>query len=217
MLESKQVINAAGMHFPLNSNVAPNEGMYLYNLIKQHNMTKTLEVGMAYGISALYMAQAHKELGLNSIQLPTGHANDSTFHSHIAIDPFQTTQWKGIGSYNLMKANLRQYCKVIEQESHLALPNLAMHQAHSFQLAFIDGMHLFDYTLLDFFYADLLVEENGFIVFDDAHMPSVQKVISHALTNRDYVQLDNGLQMNRVVTLQKKQNDVRRWDYHQDF
>ena len=57
----------------------------------------------------------------------------------------------------------------------------------------------------------------GYIVFDDAHMPSVQKVIAHALKNRAYVQIDNGLNNQRVVTLQKQRSDNRRWDYHVDF
>ena len=217
LIEAKQVQDAAGKNRSLDSNVAPDEGLYLFHLIKQHNMTKTLEVGMAYGISALYIAQAHRELNLHPVPLPVGKANDrSGGRPHTAIDPFQSTQWHSIGSLNLMRAELRHYVHLIEQESHFALPHLAMHQKGTFQLCFIDGMHLFDYTLVDFYYSDMLIVPGGFIVFDDAHMPSVQKVIAHALTNRAYVQIENGLNSPRVVTLQKSRQDDRSWDFHDD-
>ena len=218
ILEAKKVKDATGKIVRLDSNVAPDEGLYLYNLIKQNNMTRTLEVGMAFGVSTLYIAQAHYDLGHSESVLPNGNADDtSSQRSHYAIDPFQSTQWKSIGSFNLMRANLRALVQLIEQESHFALPQLAMHEKETFQLCFIDGMHLFDYTLIDFYYSDLIVEGNGYIVFDDAHMPSVQKVIAHALKNRAYVQIDNGLNNQRVVTLQKQRSDNRRWDYHVDF
>jgi predicted O-methyltransferase YrrM len=217
ILETKQVSDASGNVIQLDSNIAPDEGKYLYNLITTNNMTRTLEVGMAYGVSALYIAQAHKDLG-HTEQVPRGHADDaSSYRHHVAIDPFQSTQWASIGSFNLMKAGLRHLVSLVEQESHFALPHLTMHQASMFDLCFIDGMHLFDYTLVDFYYSDLLVREGGYVVFDDAHMPSVQKVIAHALKNRAYVQVDNGLNNQRVITLQKVRNDDRRWDYHVNF
>jgi len=217
MLETKQITNAAGATITLDSNVAPDEGKYIYSLIKNNNMTRTLEVGMANGVSTLYIAQAHHDMG-HTETVPRGHADDtSTTRHHVAIDPFQSTQWQSIGSFNLMKANLRHLVSLIEQESHFALPHLAMHQAGMYDLCFIDGMHLFDYTLIDFYYSDLLVKTNGYIVFDDAHMPSVQKVISHALSNRAWRKIENGLNNKRVITLQKLKRDDRRWDYHVDF
>lgn len=217
VLESKEVVDAAGHRIRLDSNVAPDEGLYLYHLIKENNMTRTLEVGMAYGVSAMYIAQAHRDLD-HSGRVPIGHADDTSSHrSHVAIDPFQSTQWKSVGSYNLMRAGLRDLVQLVEQESHFALPQLAMHERETFQLCFIDGMHLFDYTLVDFYYSDLLLSTGGYVVFDDAHMESVQKVIAHVLKNRAYLKIDNGLNSQRVVTLQKQRSDDRRWDYHVDF
>jgi len=52
--------------------------------------------------------------------------------------------------------------------------------------AFIDGMHTFDYTLIDFFYIDRLLNAGGVIVFDDLCIPAVNKVCRYALTNRAY-------------------------------
>jgi hypothetical protein len=36
------------------------------------------------------------------------------------------------------------------------------------------------------------------------------------LTNRAYVQIDNGLNNKRVITLQKVSDDDRKWDFHID-
>lgn len=50
----------------------------------------------------------------------------------------------------------------IEQKSFLAMPRL-LQAGRKFDFCFVDGMHLFDYTLIDLFYADLLVRVGGII------------------------------------------------------
>lgn len=221
ILESRRVRDASGKVLSLDSNVAVDEGRYLYDLVVKHNMTRTLEVGMAFGVSSLFIAQAHQDLGHGVFKVtPVGEGfadDDRSLRPHVAVDPFQSTQWESVGALNLMRARLRHLVDIMELESHFALPNIARHEAGSFQLCFIDGMHLFDFTLLDFYYSDLLLAPGGFAVFDDSLMPSVQKVIAHALTNRAYVQVDNGLNSGRVVTLQKQAKDNRSWDFHVDF
>ena len=61
-IEGATVYDVDNKPVPLDSNVAANEGKYLYDLIAKNKLQKTMEVGMAYGISTLYMAQAHKDL-----------------------------------------------------------------------------------------------------------------------------------------------------------
>ena len=91
-----------------------------------------------------------------------------------------------------------------------------MKNEEKYQLMFIDGMHLYDYTLLDFFYADLMLEVGGYMIFDDAHMPSVSKVISYVLTNRRFKLMETDLS-NRVSVMMKVKDDDRNWDYHVAF
>ena len=74
---------------------------------------------------------------------------------------------------------------VIEETSQLALPRL-VGEKQQFGLIFIDGSHLFDDLLVDFFYADQLIPTDGVLVFDDLWMPAVRKVLEFALTNRAY-------------------------------
>lgn len=171
-IENALVFDADNKPVPLDSNVAANEGKYLYDLIVNNKLKKTMEIGMAYGISALYMAQAHKNL-------------QNPMKSHVSVDPYQSTQWKNIAMLNLQRSNLQDFVELREELSYIALP-LAVQQKEEYDLVFIDGMHLYDYTLLDFFYADLMLKVGGYMVFDDAHMPSVAKVISYVLTNRSY-------------------------------
>ncbi len=44
---------------------------------------------------------------------------------------------------------------------------------------FIDGWHTFDYTLIDFFYADKLLRKDGIILIDDALHKGVEKFVKN--------------------------------------
>ena len=201
-IESATVYDADSNPVSLDSNVAANEGKFLYDLITNNKLKKTMEIGMAYGVSALYISQAHKDL-------------DHPPRSHVAVDPYQSTQWKNIAMLNLQRAKLSEMVELREEFSYLAMP-LAVKNEEKYQLMFIDGMHLYDYTLLDFFYADLMLEVGGYMIFDDAHMPSVSKVISYVLTNRRFKLMETDLS-NRVSVMMKVKDDDRNWDYHVAF
>merc|ERR1711871_1595521 len=83
---SRQVWDLSGSSRPLNSNVDPVQGRVLYDLVLSHtHVHRTLEVGMAYGVSSLYLAQAHFD------------RTDSAARAHVSVDPFQRTQWGSIG------------------------------------------------------------------------------------------------------------------------
>lgn len=58
-----------------------------------------------------------------------------------------------------------------------------------FHLIYIDGWHTFDYTLVDFFYSDLILEINGIIVLDDIKHKPVQKCLKYIETNYPNYQL----------------------------
>ena len=53
ILESKMVEDARGNKIKLDSNIAADEGRFLYDLVLQHNISSTLEVGMAYGVPCI--------------------------------------------------------------------------------------------------------------------------------------------------------------------
>jgi hypothetical protein len=66
-----------------------------------------------------------------------------------------------------------------EEGSEYALPRLAKDAPSSFDLVFVDGFHTFDHTLIDLFYATKLLRIGGYLIVDDAHWPSVGKVVRY--------------------------------------
>jgi predicted O-methyltransferase YrrM len=137
-----------------------------------HKPRKTLEIGFAYGISTLYLCQAHHDLGRKE-------------EVHLALDPNQTTQWGRIGVHSLERAGLSHLMSHREMSDFVGLPFL-LHAGERFQFVLIDGAHTLDYTLLDVTYVDLMLDVGGFVVFDDAHMPAVDQAISFFLANQHY-------------------------------
>lgn len=70
---------------------------------------------------------------------------------HTIIDPFQHTQWRGIGVNNLVKAGFHNW-ELIEKRSEHALPELDASNTAKYDLILIDGWHTFDHTIVDAFY-----------------------------------------------------------------
>ncbi|HKG21226.1 MAG TPA: class I SAM-dependent methyltransferase [Blastocatellia bacterium] len=145
-------------------------GALLYDLVRRHGLSRTIEIGMAYGMSALFICQALKDNGAGS---------------HTAIDPAQDASWGSIGRLNIERAGLGGRFRFFPGTSHEVLPRLLL-EKESFDFAFVDGMHLFDYTLVEFFYLDKMLEAGGYIAFDDIGLPSVRKAVSFILRNRAY-------------------------------
>jgi predicted O-methyltransferase YrrM len=162
--QQRTVSDADGNSYPIcNHGIDAAEGGFLSEFItKRPNITRTLEIGCAYGFSSLHIAGA--TAGRNGAR-------------HMIVDPFQSTDWKAIGVTNLDRAGIDFY-ELREEASELALPELVGEGAQ-FDLVFIDGWHTFDQTLIDLYYANRLVMAGGYIVVDDATMPSVSKAISY--------------------------------------
>ena len=164
---------------------------------------------MAYGVSTNYILQGH--------QVVSKESDKSSTRRHIAIDPNQNTQWNAIGLYSVMRAGLHRMLKVIEEPSYLALPRLVQ-AGEKFELILIDGMHTFDHTLLDFFYADLLLSPSGVMIFDDKQMAAVGKVIDFVLKNRSYRLVEpKNLITDSFAILVKVEDDNREWNFHVAF
>ena len=168
MLNSKtMMVNNKKMK--LHSSINFPEGKYLFNLIKKNRFKNILEIGMAYGISAMFMVLGLKNNKIDDSQL-------------ISIDPSQSTYWNSIGLYNIKRIKGEKYHKLMEDKSYIILPKL-LEDKRKFNLVFIDGWHTFDYTLIDVFYSILLVEVNGYIIIDDILHPGVMKTIKYIDTN----------------------------------
>lgn len=169
ILRTRKVYASDGNAYDLHSSIDEEEGRAIYELIKDQKISTSLEVGCACGISSLYICDA----------LSTHQSRH-----HTIIDPVQLTDWRGIGVSNLRKAGF-DFFSLIEKPSEIALPELLANE-EKFQFIFIDGWHTFDHTLLDFFYANRLLEDGGFVAIDDAGWPSIRKVISYVSKYPNY-------------------------------
>lgn len=186
----------------IHSGIKTPEGKFLTNLVTTKNLNKIVEVGMAFGISAMFITEGIK--------------HNKKSGKLISIDPFQTEQWKD-SAINLLKTlKLSKYSEVIQKKSYIALPELLIsHGENSFDTVFIDGWHTFDYTLLDTFYADKLVKPNGYIIIDDALHFSVQQCIRYIDTN--YKHLERIKAPKTFAAYKKIKNDDREWNFHIKF
>jgi predicted O-methyltransferase YrrM len=165
----REVSDARGNRHRLHSEITPDEGEMMAALIESRGYERSLEIGCAFGLSSLFLCEALSR-----------HASPR----HTIIDPFQKTDWHGIGIHNLDKAGFGFY-ELIEKPSELALPTL-LEEKRTFQFALIDGMHTFDHALVDFFYVDRLLEVGGCVVFDDLQLPSINRLARYVAKYPNY-------------------------------
>jgi predicted O-methyltransferase YrrM len=161
----------------VHSSISSTEGQFLQKLVRQLDPNVSLEVGLAHGISALFICDA---------------LNPSKRTQHIAIDPNQHggpwgDSWDGIGIANLRRAGYGDIVRLIEAPSYRALAELEG-SGQRVDFAFIDGWHTFDFTLVDFFFIDRMLNVGGVVAFDDANTswPAVRKVCRFVKTNLAY-------------------------------
>lgn len=159
--ETSQIQMSDEVYVPLHSNTSKYQGLFLQQLFDDIKPEKTLEVGLAYGISALFILEKHKEYNHNE-------------KSHIVIEPFP---WGGVAEYNIKKEGLFKLLKIFYQKSHDVLPVLYQ-QNERIQYAYVDTTKVFDIVLQDFYFIDKLLDVNGIIILDDCNggWPGVQRV-----------------------------------------
>jgi Methyltransferase domain len=104
---------------------------------------------------------------------------------HIVMDPFQSTQWRGIGLKNLARAGFDRLIEFHEARSELLLPAL-LEKGTIIDFALIDGWHTFDQVMVEFYFIDRLLRVGGVVVFDDADRRSVNRVVRYALNYPGY-------------------------------
>ncbi len=147
ILSTNTTYDEDGNTVQLHSSIHLEEVDFISELIKEHRLSRAVEVGCAMGMSSLAIADAIK---------------DVPGSSHFIIDPFQKSQWKNVGICNLKKAGLTNF-QLVEDFSEFALPALAR-EGIKVNFGFIDGWHTFDHTLIDFFYINRMLEIGGVVV-----------------------------------------------------
>lgn len=177
----------------------------------------TLEIGMAYGGSALTFAQTHKDLSHGPAK------------QHIAIDPAQGKEWDDAGRLALQNAKLADYVSVIEEYSSQALPRLVQN-GHTAGMVYIDGSHQFEDVLLDFVYTHEMLKVGGLMLFDDSTNSHVRKVLKfiernysrtyervplykyrHSFTERQKIRVASALHKTQLTAYRKLKDGRENW------
>jgi predicted O-methyltransferase YrrM len=183
--------------------IAAEEGQVLYELVGATRARLTLEVGLAYGFSTVYMLA-----GLAS----------SGGGSHTAIDPYQATDWHGIGvttAQRLVAQTPGLAFRHVPHRSEVGLVELAQAGA-VFGVTFIDGYHRFDDVLVDFTLAARMCPLGGAIVLHDMWLGSIATVASFLRHNRpdfEEVQTNAG----NLLVVRRVGQDQRNWDHFRPF
>lgn len=154
--------------FPVAASAA--EGEALRERVLREGAKQTIEIGLGYGISALYVCE-----GL------LGNASEAMAR-HVAIDPYQARRFSDCGLQFLDEAGVAELVEHHAQESQIALPRL-LGEGRSFDLAFVDGNHRFDGVFVDLFYLDRLVLPGGIIFLDDYQLPGVARAAAFFVSN----------------------------------
>ena len=137
--------------------VPENDGDALRDLLLKENARVVIEIGLAYGGSALAIAEALISKGTEGA-------------AHLMIDAFQD-EFYDAGWNAIIAAGLTDVCSLLRERSHLALPRLVADGIVA-DAAFVDGSHIFHNLFVGLFFLRELVRPGGLIVLDDGHRPS---------------------------------------------
>ena len=242
LLRTNTAVSEKGNVHRIHSHIPLEEGRFLAEVVAFIKPSTSLEIGLAYGVSTLFIFE-----GLKDVSNP----------HHIIADPHQLDPhgshvgFEGVGLYNLRKAGYERAIEFHAEPSHLALPEL-VRRGIKVDFAFIDGWHTFDYAANDFFFVDLLLRVGGIVAIDDADFPSVWKLCRYIATNRAYkvfrclpaqdkttrhplrwlklngarraarllynlTHSDGLIPHSRCVAFRKESDDTRSWDFHHNF
>ncbi|MBZ0292966.1 MAG: class I SAM-dependent methyltransferase [Anaerolineae bacterium] len=176
---------------PMASNISAANATRLYQAVKTYRPQSVLEIGLAYGISSLAILTALQEIGQGG--------------TLISIDPYQEISWDNIGLLNIQRAGLKTKHTFINEVDYLALPSL-LADGNQFDMVYIDGWHIFDYAMLDFFYTDKMLKVDGVVGFNDTARSGIRRTIKFLKQYRRYQEVKIALPLS---TSSQRQSDLQ--------
>jgi predicted O-methyltransferase YrrM len=123
-----------------------------------------VEIGLAYGVSALAIAEALI-------------AQQTRRTTHLIIDAFQD-QFRDAGWNATEAAGLGGVCSLVRERSQLALPRL-LAEGLVADAAFVDGSHIFHNVFVDLSCLREIVRPGGLVILDDCEWPSVATAVRY--------------------------------------
>ena len=154
--------------------VTRERGTFIADLCRAERPRATLEVGMAWGLSTLYILAA-----LAEVHGATG------FQPHVVMDPFQTSRFGNAALRLVREVGAERLIEFYPEPSEIILPRLVS-AGRQFDLAFIDGDHRYDPGFVDFFFVHRLLKPGGMVIFDDVLFDGIYLTSRWAETNLGY-------------------------------
>jgi predicted O-methyltransferase YrrM len=186
--------------------VSAGEGEALREWVTREGATHTIEIGLGYGISGLFIGEALLSRGDASAR-------------HVVLDPYQATRFADCGLQVLEEAGLGELVEFHAEESQIALPRF-LTEEQTFDCAFVDGNHRFDGVFLDLVYLGRLVRAGGIVFLDDYQLPAVARAASFCVTNLGWTleEVSAADDVHQWAVLRTSQApDTRPFDYCIDF
>jgi predicted O-methyltransferase YrrM len=160
------------------------EGLALREWVQRERALRTLETGLGFAISTLFICEGLLANG------PDGR--------HLAVDPYQfeglpshQTTYTGVGLQILEEAGVRDLVEFHAEESQIVLPRL-LDEGKRFDLAFLDGNHRFEGVFLDLIYSGRLLREGGIVFADDTQLPGVRRAVAFCVANLGWIVEEDG-------------------------
>jgi len=171
MVQSRQAVGQSGRVFEgLGALSTVNNLHVLRACMLYRRPARTLEIGLSFGGSALAIAASHRDIGREPGE------------QHIALDPFQVSDWDNAGLAALLRAGLDGYVEFRPHRSDEGLMSL-VGEGQTFSLIYIDGSHLFEDVFVDASFAFRVLADDGIVLFDDCTIDHVAKVLSFVRAN----------------------------------
>lgn len=185
---------------------SPSEGEALRNWVVRERAARTIEVGLGYGISALFICE-----GLLT--------NGAAGRRHVAMDPHQDTRFANCGLQFLDEGGVADMVEFYAAESQIVLPRL-LEDGRRFDVAFVDGNHRFDGVFVDLVYLGRVVQPGGIVFVDDYQLPAVARATSFFVANVGWTveQVSAEDELHQWAVLRTSTvADTRRFDDFVDF
>ncbi len=124
-------VGVDGVAYPLGGiAVTPECGRFIRDVCRREKARTVLEIGMAWGLSTLWLAEALV-------------SNDAAPVALVVVDPFQSDRFHGAALNAIRSLELAPMVEFHEEFSEYLLPRMAR-EGRTFDLVFIDGSHRFE-------------------------------------------------------------------------
>ena len=190
--------------FPVAASVA--EGEALRDWVVRERAQRTIEIGLGYAVSTLFICEGLLIGGNQPIK-------------HVVVDPYQESRFANCGLQFLEDAGVKALVEHHSAASEIVLP-LLVAEAARFDLAFVDGNHRFDAVFVDLFYLGRLLQPGCVIIVDDYQLPGVRRAAAFYVTNLGWsvekISVADDLHQWAVLRTSPVP-DARPYDYFVDF